>query len=117
MGSVDLAAYQSTKWAVGGFSTVLAQEVAPFGIRVTVLEPAGMRSDWSGSSMTIPSISEPCQQTVGQLGRLPPRISELILTPADREDVPLRLLVGPEAVEYAGEAAEALAESDRKWRP
>ncbi|MFI6493497.1 SDR family NAD(P)-dependent oxidoreductase [Streptomyces sp. NPDC050564] len=29
IGSVGLAAYQSAKWAVGGFSTVLAQEVAP----------------------------------------------------------------------------------------
>jgi NAD(P)-dependent dehydrogenase (short-subunit alcohol dehydrogenase family) len=56
IGSVGLAAYQSAKWAVGGFSTVLAQEVAPFGIKVTVLEPAGMRTDWAGSSMTIPPI-------------------------------------------------------------
>jgi len=55
MGSVGLAAYQSAKWAVGGFSTVLAQEAAPFGIKATVLEPAGMRTDWAGSPMTIPS--------------------------------------------------------------
>jgi NAD(P)-dependent dehydrogenase (short-subunit alcohol dehydrogenase family) len=31
IGSAGQAAYQSAKWAVGGFSTVLAQEVAPFG--------------------------------------------------------------------------------------
>ena len=42
IGSVGLAAYQSAKWAVGGFSSVLAQEVAPFGVKVTVLEPGGM---------------------------------------------------------------------------
>jgi hypothetical protein len=39
-----------------------------------------------------------------------------MLSLAGREDAPLRLLVGPDAVEYAGKAAEALAESDRKWR-
>ena len=39
-----------------------------------------------------------------------------MLSLAGRDDAPLRLLVGPDAVEYAGRAAEALAESDRKWR-
>ena len=33
---------------VGGFSTVLTQEVVFIGIKVTVLEPAGMRTDWRG---------------------------------------------------------------------
>ena len=127
IGSVGLASYQSAKWAVGGFSTVLSQEVAPFGIKVTVLEPAGMRTDWAGPSMTIPPISEPYQQTVGQFAEFlrgfhgkepsdPRKVAELMLNLADREDAPLRLLVGPDAVEYAGKAAEALAESDRKWR-
>ena len=54
-----LSAYQSAKWAVGGFSSVLAAEVAPLGIRVTVLEPGGMETDWAGSSMQVPPISEP----------------------------------------------------------
>ncbi|MFF4147831.1 SDR family NAD(P)-dependent oxidoreductase [Streptomyces sp. NPDC001698] len=63
--TAGLTAYQSAKWAVGGFSLGLAQEVAPFGVKVTVLEPGAMRTDWAGSSMTIPPISEPYQQTVG----------------------------------------------------
>lgn len=127
IGSVGLAAYQSAKWAVGGFSTGLVQEVAPLGIKVTVLEPGGIRTDWAGSSMTIPPISEPYRQTVGQFAAFlrgahgkepstPERIAALILDLANREDPPFRLLVGPDAVEYAGRAAEALAESDRKWR-
>ena len=41
MGSVGLAACQSAEWAVGGLSTVLAQEAAPFGI--TVIEPTNLR--------------------------------------------------------------------------
>jgi NAD(P)-dependent dehydrogenase (short-subunit alcohol dehydrogenase family) len=65
-----LAAYQSAKWAISGFSTVLAQELAPLGIKVTALEPGGMRTDWAGSSMTIPPISEPYQQTIGQFAML-----------------------------------------------
>jgi NAD(P)-dependent dehydrogenase (short-subunit alcohol dehydrogenase family) len=33
-------------WAVGGFAEVLAQEVAPLGIKIVSVEPAGMRTDW-----------------------------------------------------------------------
>ncbi|KAJ5602263.1 Bcboa17 [Penicillium lagena] len=54
MGAPGLSAYQCAKWAVGGFSTVLAQEVNPLGIKVTVLEPGGIKTDWAGSSMQIP---------------------------------------------------------------
>src|SRR6187402_2626718 len=53
MASPGLSAYQSAKWAVGGFSEVLAKEVAPLGIRVTVVEPGGVRTDWAGTSMRI----------------------------------------------------------------
>ena len=127
IGSVGLAAYQSAKWAVGGFSTGLIQEVAPFGIKVTVLEPGGIRTDWAGASMTIPQVSEPYQQTVGQFAEFvrgfhgqepstPQKVAELILDLSNRDDVPFRLLVGPDAVEYAGKAAQVLAESDKKWR-
>jgi NAD(P)-dependent dehydrogenase (short-subunit alcohol dehydrogenase family) len=68
--SVGLAAYQSAKWAVEGFSSVLAQEVAPFGIKVTIIEPGGLRTDWAGSSMTIPPVSDPYQPTVGARVRM-----------------------------------------------
>src|SRR5260370_23799315 len=40
------AAYHAAKWAVGGFSEALAQEVAPFGVKVCALEPGGMRTNW-----------------------------------------------------------------------
>ena len=39
-------AYHSAKWAVGGFTESLAQEVAPFGVKVCALEPGGMRTNW-----------------------------------------------------------------------
>src|ERR1700739_2760583 len=53
LATAGLSAYQSAKWAVGGFSEVLAREVGPLGIRVTVLEPGGMQTDWAGSSMQV----------------------------------------------------------------
>src|ERR1700688_3321680 len=61
---------QAAKWAVGGFSEVLAKEVEPLGIKITVLEPGGMATDWAGSSMHVPPVSEPYQVTVGAMARL-----------------------------------------------
>jgi NAD(P)-dependent dehydrogenase (short-subunit alcohol dehydrogenase family) len=131
IGSAGLAAYQSAKWAVGGFSTVLAQEVAPFGVRVTVLEPGGMRTDWAGSSMTVPPVSEPYQQTVGIFADMlrnpgseaaaansadPARVAQIVADLAGRDDAPVRILLGKDAVQYAGAAAGALADSDAQWR-
>jgi NAD(P)-dependent dehydrogenase (short-subunit alcohol dehydrogenase family) len=124
---LGLSAYSSAKWAVGGFSSILAQEVAPLGIKVTVLEPGGIRTDWAGSSMNIPPISKPYEQTVGQFAGFlrayhgqepssPAKIAGVILSLVGREGAPVRLLLGPDAVEYAPKYAEALAKSDEKWR-
>lgn len=127
LGSVGLSAYQSAKWAIGGFSTVLAQEVAPLGIKVTVLEPGGMRTDWAGSSMAIPPISEPYEQTVGAFAQMlrtasgvetsdPAKVAQVVVTLANRDDAPVRLLLGADAVQMGADAAKALTESDEKWR-
>jgi NAD(P)-dependent dehydrogenase (short-subunit alcohol dehydrogenase family) len=122
-----LSAYQAAKWAVGGFSEVLAREVEPLGIKVTVLEPGGMQTDWAGSSMRIPPVSEPYQATVGVLARRhqgddamtplgdPAKVAEVVLAVADMAEPPLRLILGSEAYAYATAAARARAASDEKW--
>ena len=45
-----IGAYHASKWALEGFSQALAQEVADFGIHVTLIEPGGFSTDWGGSS-------------------------------------------------------------------
>jgi NAD(P)-dependent dehydrogenase (short-subunit alcohol dehydrogenase family) len=47
---MSTGAYHASKWALEGFSQSLSQEVASFGIKVTLIEPAGYSTDWSGSS-------------------------------------------------------------------
>ena len=123
-----LAAYQAAKWAVGGFSEVLARETAPLGITVTVLEPGGMQTDWAGSSMRVAPISEPYQPTVGVMARAheeigsgsalgdPAKVAQVVLEVAAMDDPPLRLILGSEAYAYATAAASARAESDAAWR-
>lgn len=46
----NLGAYNASKWALEGMSQSLAQEVADFGIRVTLIEPGAFATDWGGSS-------------------------------------------------------------------
>jgi NAD(P)-dependent dehydrogenase (short-subunit alcohol dehydrogenase family) len=55
-GSPGIASYQAAKFAVDGFSRVLAVETAPFGVKVIVVEPSGFATDWAGSSMTVHEI-------------------------------------------------------------
>jgi NAD(P)-dependent dehydrogenase (short-subunit alcohol dehydrogenase family) len=45
-----IGAYHASKWALEGFSQALAQEVAGFGIHVTLVEPGGYATDWAGDS-------------------------------------------------------------------
>ncbi|MEU8821178.1 SDR family NAD(P)-dependent oxidoreductase [Actinoplanes sp. NPDC048796] len=54
---------EAAKHAVNGFSAALALEVAPLGIKVTVAEPGGMRTEWAGTSMTTLPMSAPNEST------------------------------------------------------
>ena len=54
--TAGLGPYQTAKWAVEGFSGVLAKELAPLGIHVTLIEPGGVRTDWAGASMHVADI-------------------------------------------------------------
>ncbi|WP_099247060.1 SDR family NAD(P)-dependent oxidoreductase [Mycobacterium sp. shizuoka-1] len=120
-----LAAYQSAKWAVTGYSGVLAQEVAPLGIKVTVLEPGGMRTDWSGSSMRIAPIRDEYKETVGAAAQLsqsahlgasdPVKVAALLLDIVDMDTPPARLLVGPDAYRYATAAGRDLLAADERY--
>jgi NAD(P)-dependent dehydrogenase (short-subunit alcohol dehydrogenase family) len=126
IGSPGMTAYQSAKWAVGGFSEALAAEVAPLGIKITVIEPGGMRTDWAGSSMATPPISAPYQDTVGASARAmagfervansdPRKVAQLVLKVAALDDPPLRLLVGSDAYEFGREAWQHRVDTDQRW--
>jgi NAD(P)-dependent dehydrogenase (short-subunit alcohol dehydrogenase family) len=126
-GTPGLAAYQTAKWGVEGFSEVLAKEVRPLGIKVTIVEPGGFRTDWAGESMTIrPSRPEyaPTVGTVAHFQRAysgtqpgdPAKAAAVMLHVASLDEPPLRLLLGTDAVQIAEQEERLRSESDRKWR-
>ncbi|HEY4267728.1 MAG TPA: SDR family oxidoreductase [Galbitalea sp.] len=46
----NIGIYNASKWALEGFTQALAQEVADFGIHVTLIEPGAFSTDWGGAS-------------------------------------------------------------------
>jgi NAD(P)-dependent dehydrogenase (short-subunit alcohol dehydrogenase family) len=122
-----LGAYQAAKWAVGGFSEVLAKETAPFGVKVTVLEPSGFRTDWAGASMTIADFRPEYAPTVGVVADVlrtrtgqepgdPDRAAQVLLKVAALESPPLHLLLGRDAFTLSQERMDALKAEDTKWK-
>ena len=111
-GSPGIASYQAAKFAVDGFSRVLAVETAPFGVQVMVVEPSGFATDWAGSSMTIHDIPADYDSTIGAMHRLirasttgpagdPGRGAEIIVQAVKRDNPPSHLLLGQNAVDMA----------------
>lgn len=122
--TAGLSAYQASKWAVGGFSGVLAREVNPLGIKVTVLEPGGMSTDWAGSSMKVYPLGEDYEQSVGRLlGRMdvatdasdPAKVAQVVLQLADSEEVPERLLIGSDSILVAEAYERDRAAEAARW--
>ncbi|HMI04068.1 MAG TPA: SDR family oxidoreductase [Pedobacter sp.] len=106
--------YCATKFAVEGLSEALEQEVKPFGIKVTIIEPGYFRTGFldSGSLKTpmkpisdYPELTEIKRKHLfdipgHQIGN-PVAAAAVILKTALLEEPPLRLLLGSDAVAYA----------------
>jgi NAD(P)-dependent dehydrogenase (short-subunit alcohol dehydrogenase family) len=106
------ASYHAAKWAVSGFTESLAQETAPFGVKVVALEPAAIRTNW-GTRATRqrpammsdyePSVGAAIKSMEGLWGNEPidpARIAQIVLRLADAEQVPAHLLIGTSACDY-----------------
>lgn len=110
-GTPGLGSYQAAKFAVDGFTRVLAAETAPFGIRYLVIEPGGFATDWAGASMDIQNIPQEYDATVGNIARImgtattnrgdPDRAGEVIVRIVKRANIPTHLVLGGGAVQSA----------------
>jgi NAD(P)-dependent dehydrogenase (short-subunit alcohol dehydrogenase family) len=100
----NIGAYHASKWALEGFSQALAQEVAGFGIHVTLVEPGGFSTDWGGSSARHATpiaaydearaqMAEARAKRIGTPGN-PSASAEAILRVVDAEQPPLRVFFG-----------------------
>jgi NAD(P)-dependent dehydrogenase (short-subunit alcohol dehydrogenase family) len=117
-----LGIYNASKWAVEGLSESLAQEVKQFGINVSLIEPNGYSTDWSGASA---AQSQPIEaydglrttfnESASQEGFWgnPAATSEAVLKLVDAQNPPLRLFLGKHTLPWAKEVYEGrIAEWD-----
>ncbi|HWM65990.1 MAG TPA: SDR family NAD(P)-dependent oxidoreductase [Steroidobacteraceae bacterium] len=123
-----LSAYQAAKWAVGGFTGVLAKEVGHLGIKVTTLEPGGMRTGWGAEARrVVPDMLPDYEESVGHwlniLGGYsgkeasdPARVAAVVVKLASHANPPVHLLLGSDALQFAGLSESARAEADLRWR-
>jgi NAD(P)-dependent dehydrogenase (short-subunit alcohol dehydrogenase family) len=120
--------YHAAKWAVGGFSDVLAMEVAPFGVKVCTLEPGGIRTNWARrAGQNAPDLLPDYDVSVGPILKLlqsiegrqegdPRKIAEVVLQLANSDEVPVRLILGIDAEKRVQRADAARASEAEKWR-
>ncbi|MGW1067584.1 SDR family oxidoreductase [Streptomyces aureus] len=118
--------YHASKWALEGMSQALAQEVAPFGVKVTLIEPGGFSTDWAGSSSStsepLPAyadfhkeVQEQRRKRVGTPGD--PRASAAaVLEIVDAEKPPLRCFFGSAPLGIAKADYEGRLASWEKWQ-
>jgi NAD(P)-dependent dehydrogenase (short-subunit alcohol dehydrogenase family) len=122
------APYHAAKWAIGGFTESLAQEVAPFGVKVCALEPGGMRTNWGvRANQDIPELLPDYEPSVGAVVKMlkshwgqensdPAKVAQVVLRLAASDRLPAHLLLGSDAVQYAGQAEAARAADAERWR-
>jgi NAD(P)-dependent dehydrogenase (short-subunit alcohol dehydrogenase family) len=112
MGVAGAAAYNASKFALEGFSEALEQEARPLGIKVTIVEPGAMRTDWAGRSLQQAARRvDAYAQTAGQVRRLvpgsdgqqggdPAKVAQAIIAAVAADEPPLRLVLGTDALEH-----------------
>jgi len=127
VGATGRGPYSAAKFGVEGFSEVLATEMAPLGVHVTIVEPGGFRTDFAGSSTHIAEGNAAYSETVGRIAAFqrnydgkqpgdPMRAARAIIDLSSRKNPPLRLVLGRDAYAGAELVEEARLTELRAWR-
>ncbi len=122
-----IGAYHASKWALEGISQALAQEVAGFGVKVTLIEPTGYDTDWGGSSArhTTPladydevraQVQQARSARIGRPGD-PSASSAALLQVVDSARPPLRIFFGDGPLALATKDYESRLATWREWEP
>jgi NAD(P)-dependent dehydrogenase (short-subunit alcohol dehydrogenase family) len=120
--------YCATKHALEAISEALAQEIEPFGVKVTLVEPGRFRTDFAGRSLGLPEVKEGDYKELtldridrynkidGQQPGDPRKAVKAMIKVVDSPDPPLRLLLGPDAYEWANEKIALLQRDFEAWK-
>ena len=123
----NVGIYHASKWALEGFSQALAQEVESFGIHVTLVEPGGFSTDWSGPSAKratpLPDYAEAHAEADRRRAQRmptpgdPTASAKAILKVVDASPPPLRVFFGEKPLELAKADYESRIKLWEEWQP
>jgi NAD(P)-dependent dehydrogenase (short-subunit alcohol dehydrogenase family) len=129
MGIPGVSVYCASKFAVEGLSESLAGELAPFGIKVTLVEPGSFRTDFGGRSIAMSAkvLAEYAHTPAGQARAMmssgyhgsepgdPVKAAHAIIQAVDSNTPPLRLVLGPDALGAGRAKLASLAQNYAAW--
>ena len=126
IGIPGASGYHAAKFAVEGFSESIAQEIKPLGIKLTLVEPGGFRTDWAGSSMAFAKPIDAYRPTVGFIQDMlqkrnghqpgdPRKAAQVMLKLVAMPEPPLRLPLGNDAMDFLRQGYKTSANELERW--
>lgn len=126
VGVLGSGIYCASKFAVEGISEAMATEVAPLGIKVTIIEPGQFRTDFAGRSINMASPIEAYAETVGKRRQAvaevdgkqpgdPVLAAKAMIEVVKSSTPPLRLALGADAVKVIRTKLDSVTQELKKW--
>jgi NAD(P)-dependent dehydrogenase (short-subunit alcohol dehydrogenase family) len=120
-----LGLYHASKWALEAFNQSLSEELEEFGVRVTIIEPGGYATDWSGASAgrsaELPVYDGVRERRYRRMGPVrsqpgdPDATGPAILELVDADEPPLRVFFGNSGLELARREYAGRLETWERW--
>lgn len=119
--------YSASKFAVEGFSLGLAEELAPIGIKMTIIEPGAFRTKWADTSLSTTAVdSSEYQNTAGGIRSWlsglngaqpgdPTRAAEIMIRIVESDNPPLQLVMGRDGLQNVKNRIEPHLKDIEKW--
>ena len=117
--------YSASKFAIEGYSEALAQELAPLGIKLTLVEPGGFRTNIQNSMVTSDCQIDDYEETAHEVIKIvsdsskqpgdPNKAAQAMIKVVESDNPPLRLVLGEDAFKAVRQKIESLQKELEEW--
>ena len=119
--------YCATKFALEGYSEALAKEIAPLGIKLTLIEPGAFRTEFAGDSLATPDeqiddYEETAHKFVNMQSEMsgeqpgdPDKAAQGMIKVVESDNPPMRLVLGEDALEATRQKIETFQKELNEW--